>query len=68
MEKKGLRLAKQVHPLLITLRSVVMPDCDGWTVLNRPQERFPSWRRIPVIMVTVVDNEAMGLGWVPPII
>src|SRR3981189_3462213 len=57
--EEGIRLAKQVHPLLITL-DVVMPDCDGWTVLNRLKSDS-ELAEIPVIMVTVVDNEAMGL-------
>jgi len=57
--EEGIRLAKQFHPLLITL-DVVMPDCDGWTVLKKlksDSELAP----IPVIMVTVVYNEALGL-------
>jgi signal transduction histidine kinase/ActR/RegA family two-component response regulator len=57
--EEGLRLAKQVRPLLITL-DVVMPECDGWTVLNRIKSDS-QLADIPVIMVTVVDNEAMGL-------
>ncbi len=57
--EEGIRLARQVHPLLITL-DVVMPDCDGWTVLNRLKSDS-KLAKIPVIMVTIVDNEAMGL-------
>ena len=57
--EEGLRLAKQVDPLLITL-DVVMPECDGWTVLNKLKSDS-KLADIPVIMVTVVDNEAMGL-------
>ena len=57
--EEGIHLAKHVHPLLITL-DVVMPDCDGWTVLNRLKSDS-QLAEIPVIMVTVVDNEAMGL-------
>jgi len=57
--EEGIRLAKQVHPLLITL-DVVMPDCDGWAVLNRLKSDS-KLAEIPVIMVTIVDNEAMGL-------
>jgi signal transduction histidine kinase/ActR/RegA family two-component response regulator len=57
--EEGIRLAKQVRPLLITL-DVVMPDCDGWAVLNRLKSDS-ELAEIPVIMVTVVDNEAMGL-------
>jgi signal transduction histidine kinase/ActR/RegA family two-component response regulator len=57
--EEGFRLAKQIRPLLITL-DVVMPECDGWTVLNRLKSD-PELAEIPVIMVTVVDNEARGL-------
>src|SRR5258708_12246358 len=37
-----------------------MPECDGWTVLNRLKSDS-ELAEIPVIMVTVVDNEARGL-------
>jgi signal transduction histidine kinase/ActR/RegA family two-component response regulator len=57
--EEGLRLAKQIRPLLITL-DVVMPECDGWAVLNKLKSDS-RLAEIPVIMVTVVDNEAMGL-------
>ncbi len=57
--EEGFRLAKQIRPLLITL-DVVMPECDGWTVLNRLKSDSVL-AEIPVIMVTVVDNEARGL-------
>jgi signal transduction histidine kinase/CheY-like chemotaxis protein len=57
--EEGFRLAKQIRPLLITL-DVVMPECDGWTLLDRLKSD-PELARIPVIMVTVVDNEARGL-------
>jgi CheY-like chemotaxis protein len=56
--EEGLRLAKQVKPLVVTL-DVIMPDCDGWAVLNQ-LKADPELAEIPVIMVTVVDNESMG--------
>jgi CheY-like chemotaxis protein len=56
--EEGLRLAKQLNPLVITL-DVIMPNCDGWAVLNRLKVD-PDLAGIPVIMVTVVDNESMG--------
>jgi len=56
--EEGLRLARQVHPLVITL-DVIMPECDGWSVLHK-LKADPELAEIPVIMVTVVDNEAMG--------
>jgi signal transduction histidine kinase/CheY-like chemotaxis protein len=57
--EEGFRLAKQIHPLLITL-DVVMPECDGWTVLNK-LKGDAELAEIPVIMVTIVDNEAKGM-------
>jgi signal transduction histidine kinase/CheY-like chemotaxis protein len=57
--EEGFRLAKQLHPLLITL-DVVMPEGDGWTVLDRLKSDS-ELAEIPVIMVTVVDNEPRGL-------
>jgi len=57
--EEGFRLAKQIRPLLITL-DVVMPECDGWTILDRLKSDS-ELEEIPVIMVTVVDNEARGL-------
>jgi CheY-like chemotaxis protein len=56
---EGLELAKKVHPLLITL-DVMMPEMDGWTVLKH-LKADPSLSDIPVIMVTIVDNEPMGI-------
>ena len=56
--EEGLRLAREVRPLLITL-DVIMPECDGWIVLGKLKSD-PSVAQIPVIMVTVVDNAAMG--------
>jgi signal transduction histidine kinase/DNA-binding NarL/FixJ family response regulator len=56
--EEGLRRAREVRPLVITL-DVIMPECDGWEVL-RKFKADPQLAQIPVIMVTIVDNEAMG--------
>ena len=56
--EEGLRLAREVSPLVITL-DVIMPESDGWTVL-RKLKSDPHLAQIPVIMVTVVDNQPMG--------
>lgn len=56
--EEGLRLAKQLRPVVITL-DVIMPDWDGWTVLNK-LKADSELAGIPVIMVTIVDNEVMG--------
>ena len=57
--EEGLRLAKKINPLVVTL-DVIMPNCDGWAVLNK-FKADPELAEIPIIMVTVVDNEAMGI-------
>ncbi len=54
----GLRLAREIRPQVITL-DVVMPGLDGWDVLIR-LKADPELASIPVIMVTIVDNEALG--------
>jgi two-component system sensor histidine kinase/response regulator len=57
---EGLRLAKLVRPLLITL-DVMMPEMDGWSVLKELKQD-PGIADVPVIMVSVVDNLQMGIG------
>ena len=55
---EGLALAKELHPRIITL-DVIMPGMDGWAVLRALKED-PAVRDIPVIMVTMMDNQSMG--------
>jgi signal transduction histidine kinase/ActR/RegA family two-component response regulator len=57
---EGLRLARELRPSIITL-DVVMPDMSGWDVLDQ-LKTDPELASIPVIMVTVVDHEALGLA------
>ena len=57
---EGLRLARELHPSIITL-DVVMPEMNGWDVLDQ-LKTDPEVSRIPVIMVTIVDHEALGLA------
>ncbi|MEP6714940.1 MAG: response regulator [Terriglobia bacterium] len=54
----GLRLARELHPLAITL-DVMMPGMDGWTVLGRLKSD-PQTADIPVVMLTIVDNKNLG--------
>jgi signal transduction histidine kinase/CheY-like chemotaxis protein len=51
---EGLKLAHELHPVLITL-DVVMPEIDGWGVLESLR-RDPLTSRIPVIIVSALDN------------
>ena len=55
----GLRLAREIRPRIITL-DVVMPGLNGWDVLGELKDD-PELASIPVIMVTIVDNESLGL-------
>jgi CheY-like chemotaxis protein len=57
--EEGLMLAKRIKPTIITL-DVVMQGLDGWGVLSRLKSD-PELANIPVIMLTIVDNEVMGL-------
>jgi PAS domain S-box-containing protein len=54
----GLRLARELHPAIITL-DVMMPGMDGWAVLTQLKAE-PELADIPVIMVTIVDDRNLG--------
>jgi PAS domain S-box-containing protein len=61
--EEGLRLARELHPLVIML-DVVMPGMDGWAVLAA-LKADPELADIPVVLFTgVVDdrNEALRRG------
>jgi CheY-like chemotaxis protein/two-component sensor histidine kinase len=55
---EGLALARQLHPAMITL-DVMMPGLDGWDVLQA-LKRDPALARIPVVMLTIVDEKNRG--------
>ena len=55
---EGLRLARTLRPAAITL-DVVMPGMDGWAVL-RDLKLDAATRNIPVIMVTMTDDQEAG--------
>jgi PAS domain S-box-containing protein len=54
----GLRLAREGHPDVILL-DIVMPGADGWQVLH-DLKADPVTSSIPVVMLTIVDNKALG--------
>jgi signal transduction histidine kinase/DNA-binding response OmpR family regulator len=56
--EEGLRLARSLHPQVITL-DVMMQGTDGWTVLASLKSA-PELASIPVIMLTIVDNKNLG--------
>jgi len=58
--ESGLRLARELRPALILL-DVLMPSVDGWAVLSR-LKADPELASIPVIMVSVAGDQAMGVA------
>jgi CheY-like chemotaxis protein/anti-sigma regulatory factor (Ser/Thr protein kinase) len=56
--EEGLRLAKELRPVVITL-DVMMPGMDGWAVLTALKADLEV-ADIPVIMLTIVDNKNLG--------
>ena len=56
--EQGLRLAHECQPVAITL-DVMMPGMDGWSVL-RALKADPVLRNIPVIMLTMIDDQTRG--------
>jgi CheY-like chemotaxis protein len=57
---EGLRLARELRPDVITL-DVLMPGMDGWSVLAALKGDAQT-ASIPVVMVTVVDQQNVGLA------
>jgi signal transduction histidine kinase/CheY-like chemotaxis protein len=57
--EEGLQKAREIRPSVITL-DVIMPGLNGWDVLDRLKSNT-ELESIPVIMVTTVDNQAVGL-------
>jgi CheY-like chemotaxis protein/anti-sigma regulatory factor (Ser/Thr protein kinase) len=55
---EALALARELKPVAITL-DILLPEIDGWEVLTRLKGDEQT-RNIPVVVVTVVDNPALG--------
>lgn len=58
--KEAIRLAKKYQPFAITL-DVVMPEMDGWEVLQALKNDF-STKDIPVVIVSVSDDRDTGFA------
>lgn len=58
--QEGLRLARAVHPMAITL-DVLMPEMDGWNVLTA-LKTDPALAAIPVLMLSITDNQRRGFA------
>ena len=56
--EEGLDLARRLRPGFITL-DVMMPGMDGWAVLRQLKDD-PELEHIPVVMISIVAEEAMG--------
>ena len=56
--QQGLEMARALRPAAITL-DVMMPGMDGWSVLTALKSD-PDLAAIPVILVSVVQNQALG--------
>jgi PAS domain S-box-containing protein len=56
---EGLLLAERARPLLILL-DVMMPERDGWSILQQ-LKADSGLAHIPVVMLSIVDNEPMAI-------
>jgi len=58
--KQALELAANHRPFAITL-DIVMPDMDGWEVLQSLKEN-PDTKDIPVIIISIADDREVGFA------
>ena len=58
--KEALRLAETHRPFAVTL-DVIMPDMDGWEVLQQLKQNTAT-ANIPVIIVSMAEDRATGLA------
>ena len=58
--ESGLRLARELHPELITL-DILMPGMDGWAVLAG-LKADPALAGIPVILQTILEDRNLGFA------
>jgi PAS domain S-box-containing protein len=58
--EEAMQLARTLQPDVVTL-DALMPQMDGWAVLGAMKEDA-ALAEIPVIMVTIVDNQSFGFS------
>jgi PAS domain S-box-containing protein len=58
--EEAMQLARTLRPDVVTL-DALMPQMDGWAVLSAMKEDAVL-AEIPVIMVTIVDNQSIGFS------
>ena len=56
--EEGLRLAREIKPIAITL-DIIMPGMDGWAVLGALKAQ-PETASIPVVIITIEENRNLG--------
>ena len=56
----GIALARRLKPFAVTL-DVMMPHCDGWSVLQSFQ-KDAELSAIPVIILSIVENKGLGFS------
>jgi len=56
--EEGLQKARALRPFAITL-DILMPHKDGWQLLH-DLKADPATRDIPIIVLSIVDNKALG--------
>jgi CheY-like chemotaxis protein/anti-sigma regulatory factor (Ser/Thr protein kinase) len=58
--RDGIALARRLKPLAVTL-DVMMPHCDGWSVLQSFQ-KDKDLKAIPVIILSIVADKGLGFS------
>ncbi len=58
--KEAILMAQSVQPFAITL-DIMLPEKDGWEVLKE-LKTIPDLDTIPVIIISIVDEQEIGLG------
>ncbi|HLB05447.1 MAG TPA: response regulator [Thermodesulfobacteriota bacterium] len=58
--EEAIKKAKQLQPFAITL-DIMLPKKDGWVVMQELKE-VPETRDIPVIIVSMVENQELGFS------
>ena len=57
---EGIKQAKDLHPAVIAL-DILMPDKDGWQVLQELKS-MPETMDIPIVITSVVEEEEIGFS------
>jgi signal transduction histidine kinase/HAMP domain-containing protein len=58
--EEAIAKAKEIKPFAITL-DIMLPKKDGWQIMQ-DLKSFPDTRHIPIIIVSIVDDESLGFS------